>query len=1048
MDAHHEPALRKGNRKPWALAVALCTVALLALIWGAALESSDAATGATWDAGTPKPVGVLNGETIYHVQLRQNVNGYTGVADTYINDSVPDANFNGPTYWGELQVRTGGPAKRALLRFDLAGQIPPDARILSATLHLWTTSYRSADRPMTLELYRLLQPWDANQATWKSRLTGVAWEKAGADGPGDREASAVATVTVDQVSTEYALDVTDAITGWLAAPDTNNGFLLLPTASSIIEYRFWASDWTDASKRPLLDIYYTFAPDVTPQPTATRTPTPTPTPTPVPGTVITSTIATDCVRVGSTFGTEARTNVLLVYTGSLTRAKLIMDLSNSKAGHSIYVNGVKVGVTFPSGGGTCEPGRTFSWPFDPHILRSGFNDITITADADPTDLWGAVNVKIEAEGDVVPATIRTVSFKASNGSWSYRASIMTPSGYRGDVLLPLLVSIHGWSGKALDALGIHADAANRNGWLVVAPDLEQNHTLSLSVQGQLLDTINYMKANYRVDESRIYITGVSMGGMMASGMAGKYPQLFAAAAIERGPSDLDQWYWESVSWRQSALEAEIGGSPLGKPFEYERRSPIEYASNMAHIPMLLTHGLQDTVVPVSHTLRLSDAVALYADIPPTVALYDGHHETPWPGGSDGVLNFLKPYRRVEVPQRLVIRTDGRCAFTDRSCTYYWLTITQTGSDHWSRVEAAFDADGVITVKTEDPKPANTSDSVQSLTFRLNLEQMGLAGLSSTWVVQNFDAATGRYAHTNVSSAGGFLSVTPGWGTHEIRISPPALAPQFTELELRAAEDTYIVYNDNTPKGSETYLAIQSDGNQRALIRFDTTAIPENAVILGSSLRFYTTSQRNTETLTVSAYQMRRAWNAAEATWFRATAADTWGANGAENTESDRYRDADSTVSINQVLKTYEMNVRPMTRQWVANPEINRGLLLKGQSNAYTWYRIASADGGNPNGPRLWVAYALPTPTPTPTVTPTPTNTPTATPTAAPTHTPTPTATAGPTLTPTPTRTGTLSPTPTPSPTLTPSVTPTPTATRRASPQVFLPVVSVPPYFWQ
>jgi len=1009
-------------------AVLLGTVALLALLWGAALGSSDAAPGA----------GAQDGGTIYRVQLRQNVNGYTGAADTYISEGAPDANFNDPSHWGELQVRTGGPGKRALLRFDLAGQIPPEAQILTATLHLWATSYRSADRPMDLEVYRLIPEWDANQATWNSRLTGVAWDVAGADGPGDHEANPLDTVTVGQVSAEYSLNVKDAIVGWLAAPDTNKGFLLKPSASSVIEYRFWASDWlNEPSKRPLLDIYYTFDPGVTPEPTATRTPTPTPTPTPVPGTVITSTVATDCVKVGGAFGTEAKTNVLLVYTGSLTRAKLIMDISNSKAGHSIYVNGHKIGVSFPSGGGTCEPGRTFNWSFDPAILRSGFNDITITADADPTDLWGAVNARIEAEGDVVPATIRTISFPASNGSWTYRASIMTPSGYRGDVPLPLLVSIHGWSGKPLDALGIHADAANRNGWLVVAPDLEQNHTLSLSVQSQLLDTINYVKANYRVDESRIYITGVSMGGMMASGMAGKYPHLLAAAAIERGPSDLDAWYWESTDSRRSWLEYEIGASPLGKPFEYERRSPVEYASNMAHIPMLLTHGLQDDVVYVTHTLRLSDAVALYADIPPRVELYNGTHGTPWPGGSEGVLNFLKPYRRVDVPQSLAIRTDGRCAFTDRTCTYYWLTITQTGSDHWSRVEAAFDADGVITVRTEDPKPANTSDSVQSLTFRLDLGQMGLAGLSSTWVVQNFDAATGRYIHTNVSSAGGFLSVTPGWGTHEIRISPPALAPQFTEVELRAVEDTYIVYNDSTPKGSESYLAIQSDGNQRALIRFDTSGIPENAIVLGSALRFYTTSQRNTETLTVSAYQMRRAWNAAEATWFQATATDPWGTNGAENTASDRYADADSTVSINQVFKTYEMNVRPMTRRWVANPDVNRGLLLKGQSNQYTWYRIASADGGNPNGPRLWVAYALPTPTPTPTATPTPTTTPTATPTATPTRTPTPTATAGPTLT----------PTPTPSPALTPSVTPTPTATRRAGPQVFLPVISVPPYFW-
>lgn len=1036
MDAQHKLASRNNGHRGWRLAVVFGTLALLALVWGAALDASDAALSSIPFAPVGRVVGVQDGQTVYLVQLRQNVNGYTGVSDTYLNEGAPDANFNDPSHWGELQVRTGGPGKRALLRFDLAGQIPSEARVLTATLHLWTTSYRSADRPMDLGLYRLIPEWDANQATWLQRLDGVAWDAAGADGAGDHEASAVDTIPVDRVNAEYILDVTDAIMGWLAAPETNRGFLLKPNASSIIEYRFWASDWlNDAQKRPLLDIYYTFDPGVTPEPTATRTPTPTPTPTPIPGTVITSTIATECVKVGSTFGTEAATNVLLVYTGRLTRAKLYMDLSNSKAGHSIYVNGVKVGMTFPSGGSTCEPGRTFSWSFDPTVLRSGFNDITITADADPADLWGAVNAKIEAEGDVVPATIRALSFPASNGSWTYRAAVMTPSGYLGDVPLPLLVSIHGWSGRALDALGIHADAANCKGWLVVAPDLEQNHTLSLSVQGQLLDTIQYMKANYRVDESRIYITGVSMGGMMASGMVGKYPHLFAAAAIERGPSDLDQWYWESTDSRRDWLEYEIGASPLGKPFEYERRSPKEYGANMAHVPMLLTHGRQDTTVYVTHTLWLSEAIGPYADIPPVVALYDGDHDTPWPGGSEGVLNFLKPYRRMEVPQSLSIRTDGRCAFTDRACTYYWLTITQTGSDHWSRVEAAFDESGVITVNTEDPKPPSTSGSVPSLTFRLDLEQMGLAALSSTWVVQNFDAATGRYTHTNVSSVGGFLSVTPGWGAHEVRISPPALAPEVHEVELRAAEDTYIVYNDDTPKGSESYLTVQSDGNQRALIRFDTTSIPQDAVVLGSTLRLVATSQRNTETLTVSAYQMRRAWNAAEATWFKATAADPWGTNGAENTESDRFPERDSAVDVSQLFKTYEMNVRPMTRQWVADWTTNRGLLLKGQSRGYTWYRFASVDDDNPNGPRLWVAYALPTPTPTSTSTPTPTDTPT--PTATPTATPTPTATG----TPSPTVT------PTPSPTPTPSVTPTPTATRRAWPQAFLPFISVPPYFW-
>jgi predicted esterase len=1051
--------------KRWAPAFFVCALALLALFWGMALGPS----GAAQPAQGQRPValvGVMDGQTVYQVQLRQNVNGYTGVSDTYINEGAPDSNFNDPSHWGELQVRSGGPMKRALLRFDLGGQIPDGARVVTATLHLWTTSYRSADRVMTLELYRLLQPWDASQATWKQRLTGIEWATWGASGGGDREANPSASIAIDSVSAEYALDVTGVVSDWAGAAGTNQGFLLVGAGGSIIEYRFWASDWlNDPGKRPLLDIYYTYEPGVTPEPTNTRTPTPTATPTPVPGTIITSTTSLRCMKVGAGNGDEATDTVLLVYNGTLTRAKLYMDEANSYAGHSIYVNGMKIGTSQGSSGTACEPGRTKTWNLDPSVIRSGINEIKITADANPADGWSGVNVKIEVEGDIAKptATIRTLSFQASNGTWYYRATVMTPTGYKGDVPLPLLVSIHGWSGYAMDALEYVAEAASNQGWLVVAPDLEQNHTLSLNVQGQLLDTIAFMKAHYAVDASRIYVTGVSMGGMMASGMAGKYPQLFAAAAIERGPSHLGYsspslggWYWEMEAWRRDSLEYEIGASPLSKPYEYERRSPIEYASNLRDIPMILTHGIQDTIVKVQHTQNISNAVALYAVTPPRVELYDGGHETPWPGGSQGIIDFLKLYRRVDAPQSLNIRTDGRCALTDRACTYYWLTITQTGSDHWARVTGSFDATGVITVTTDDPKPTTTSDATPSMTFRLDLGLMGLDGVSSSWVVQNFDSATGRYSQTNVSASGGFLSVTPGWGVHEIRISPPELTPEIAQVQLRAVEDTYIVNGDSAPKGAESQLMIVSDGNQRALIRFDTSGIPQNAIVLGSTLRMYTTSQRNTEILKVSVYQMRRMWNAAEATWIHATATDDWDTAGADNTQTDRYPDAQGIVDFKQLYQTYETNVRPMTQDWVQSAGSNPGLLLKGQSGQYTWYKIASTDGGNSNGPRLWVVYAIPTATPTPTQTPTATVTPTATNSPTPTRTPTATATVTRTPSATPTETPavtvspttTASPTPTRSVTATPTRTPTPTATRLAPPQVFLPFISVPPYFWQ
>ena len=39
-----------------------------------------------------------------------------------------------------------------------------------------------------------------------------------------------------------------------------------------------------------------------------------------------------------------------------------------------------------------------------------------------------------------------------------------------------------------------------------------------------------LKETYAIDESRVYVTGFSMGGMMTHSLASAYPELFAAAA--------------------------------------------------------------------------------------------------------------------------------------------------------------------------------------------------------------------------------------------------------------------------------------------------------------------------------------------------------------------------------------------------------------------------------------------------------------------------------------------------------------------------------------
>lgn len=81
------------------------------------------------------------------------------------------------------------------------------------------------------------------------------------------------------------------------------------------------------------------------------------------------------------------------------------------------------------------------------------------------------------------------------------------------------------------------DLADRDGFIVVYPAPAQNKAWNIYDLPQLpsdfafiLALIDHMKQNWNIDESRIYSTGFSMGGMMTHALTAAYPEIFAAGA--------------------------------------------------------------------------------------------------------------------------------------------------------------------------------------------------------------------------------------------------------------------------------------------------------------------------------------------------------------------------------------------------------------------------------------------------------------------------------------------------------------------------------------
>lgn len=245
-------------------------------------------------------------------------------------------------------------------------------------------------------------------------------------------------------------------------------------------------------------------------------------------------------------------------------------------------------------------------------------------------------------------------------------------------------------------------------------------------------------------------------------------------------------------------------------------------------------------------------------------------------------------------------------------------------------------------------------------------------------------------------------------------APPA--PQAQDvLVVEASADAWITSRFAYENfGDETTLPVGLDptwGTRRAILQFDLSDLPQDALPLSATLELYTWWGQGTPWV-MAAAPLTDTWSELAVTWANQPPA-------AEPVVRH-------TVPISTGL--WSADIVPMVYEWARGRMPNHGLVLRADTEWLSGQRVfVSRDMQTPSGPRLRVEYVIATDTPTPTNTPTPTHTYTPTPTNTPTHTPTPTFTNTPTNTPTPTHTYTPTPThtPTDTPTPTPTLTPTP-----------------------
>jgi dipeptidyl aminopeptidase/acylaminoacyl peptidase len=235
-----------------------------------------------------------------------------------------------------------------------------------------------------------------------------------------------------------------------------------------------------------------------------------------------------------------------------------------------------------------------------------------------------VSAKQKQEQKMNELEAATVSIASSKDGTSQKMIFYAPPGaaigQKGEPL-PLLVMLHTWSGRYDQGMNV-LPAVKRGKWIMVAPDFRGNNDNPQSCASEyaiqdVLDAVEYARKNARVDESKIYLLGLSGGGHMALMMAAKAPNLWAAVSSWVPISDLSRWHAENIikgKGYSKSMENVCGGPP-GKTetdSEYHARSPIFFLDAAKNLPLDINAGIHDGhsgSVPISHSLRAFNVLA-------------------------------------------------------------------------------------------------------------------------------------------------------------------------------------------------------------------------------------------------------------------------------------------------------------------------------------------------------------------------------------------------------------------------------------------------------
>lgn len=284
-------------------------------------------------------------------------------------------------------------------------------------------------------------------------------------------------------------------------------------------------------------------------------------------------------------------------------------------------------------------------------------------------------------GQILPAGPQILTFYSQADDTDQPYAVYVPKGYTAARAWPLVVSLHGaFSNHRVNLRRVFGQG-NREGEsdaeaMRYFPPLPRvpyivASTMARGTMGYrgLAETdvwamLEDVKRRFRIDDDRVYLTGLSMGGGGTLELGLKRPDLWAAI---------------------------VPLCPVPPHFSED------HAGNALNVPVHLHHGVDDNVVPVAVTRRWAELFK-QAGVKVEVTEYPGVRHNVWDFAyKDAQLfEWLARHRRQRFPERVVYATRD-----PRDASAYWVRLDNMEPGATARIDARFTGPNRVEARAEN-----------------------------------------------------------------------------------------------------------------------------------------------------------------------------------------------------------------------------------------------------------------------------------------------------------------------------------------------------------